>query len=72
MLALQFPTGAGEGERPYFLMGDSADAVYLLRWEQDAGPGEATATGPAKLAPQSGEAVQVKGQGSTTTASTAW
>jgi DMSO reductase family type II enzyme heme b subunit len=63
MLALQFPTGTGEGERPYFLMGDGARPVYLLTWRPDAGPGEATATGVGKLAPQSGESVQVKGQG---------
>jgi DMSO reductase family type II enzyme heme b subunit len=63
MLALQFPTGTGEGDRPYFLMGDSGRPVYLLTWRAGAGPGEATATGVGKLAPQSGEAVQARGQG---------
>jgi DMSO reductase family type II enzyme heme b subunit len=62
MLALQLPTGTGEGERPYFLMGDSSRPVYLLTWQAGAGPGEATATGVGKLAPQSGPAVSVKGQ----------
>ena len=57
-ISLQFapqqPTGT---ERPYFLMGDATDGVYLLRWEQGKGVGEVTAHGPAKLTPmQSGEA----------------
>ncbi len=62
MVALQFPTSTGEGERPYFLMGDSAKPVYLLTWQAGAGVGEATATGVGKLTPQTGEAVQAKGQ----------
>jgi DMSO reductase family type II enzyme heme b subunit len=62
MLALQLPTGAGEGERPYFLMGDGGRPVYLLTWGAGAGPGEATATGVGKLVPQGGEAVQARGQ----------
>jgi len=33
-VALQFPTKFVAGtERPYFLMGDGSDPVYLLRWE---------------------------------------
>src|SRR5262249_16910988 len=57
-IALQFapqqPTGT---ERPYFLMGDANDGVYLLRWEQGKGVGELTAHGPTKLTPiQGGEA----------------
>src|SRR6185369_16807952 len=33
-ISLQFPPQPSSGtERPYFLMGDSSDAVYLLRWE---------------------------------------
>jgi DMSO reductase family type II enzyme heme b subunit len=57
-IALQFapqqPTGT---ERPYFLMGDASDGVYLLRWEQGKGVLEVTANGPAKTAPvQGGEA----------------
>jgi len=31
-------------------MGDATDAVYLLRWEQGKGVGEASANGPAKIA----------------------
>jgi DMSO reductase family type II enzyme heme b subunit len=57
-LSLQFapqqPTGT---ERPYFLMGDATDGVYLLRWEQGKGVAEVTAHGPTKLTPiQGGEA----------------
>ena len=57
-ISLQFapqqPTGT---ERPYFLMGDATDGVYLLRWEQGRGVMEVSAHGPTKLAPiQGGEA----------------
>ena len=57
-ISLQFapqqPTGT---ERPYFLMGDATDGVYLLRWEQGKGVMEVSAHGPTKLAPiQGGEA----------------
>src|SRR5205809_785189 len=49
------PTGT---ERPYFLMGDATDGVYLLRWEQGKGAMEVSAHGPTKLAPiQGGETV---------------
>ena len=30
MIAVQFPTGQGTGDRPYFLMGDGSHPVYLL------------------------------------------
>jgi DMSO reductase family type II enzyme heme b subunit len=54
-ISLQFapqqPTGT---ERPYFLMGDANDGVYLLRWEQGKGVMEMTANGPAKVGPLSG------------------
>jgi DMSO reductase family type II enzyme heme b subunit len=54
---LQFPPSAGVGaERPYFLMGDASDAVYLLRWENGKGVLEAAANGPAKLSPLDGSA----------------
>jgi DMSO reductase family type II enzyme heme b subunit len=55
-VSLQFPTKveAGTTERPYFLMGDASDAVYLLRWEQGKGASEATANGPAKITPLTG------------------
>jgi DMSO reductase family type II enzyme heme b subunit len=62
MVALQFPAGAGAGDRPYFLMGDSGRPVYLLTWRAGGGAGEATATGPGKLADQAGEQVQARGQ----------
>jgi DMSO reductase family type II enzyme heme b subunit len=49
-ISLQFPPKIAAGpERPYFLMGDDSDAVYLLRWEQGKGVFEAAANGPAKL-----------------------
>ncbi|PYM58835.1 MAG: hypothetical protein DMD79_18585, partial [Candidatus Rokuibacteriota bacterium] len=54
-LALQFPTGAGTGERPYFLMGDGNKPVYLLTWQAGLGVGEATAAGVGKLTPKTGE-----------------
>jgi DMSO reductase family type II enzyme heme b subunit len=62
MVAIQFPTGQGTGDRPYFLMGDGSHPVYLLTWRAGAGVGEATATGAGKVTPQAGEAVQVTGQ----------
>jgi len=57
-ISLQFPPQiVASTERPYFLMGDATDAVYLLRWEQGKGVSEASANGPAKIAPiQGGEA----------------
>jgi DMSO reductase family type II enzyme heme b subunit len=65
---LQFPpkVEAG-GERPYFLMGNDSDGVYLLRWEQGKGALEAMANGPTKIAPiaggeASGKAVYQNGQ----------
>ena len=62
MVALQFPTGQGTGDRPYFLMGDGSNPVYLVTWRADAGVGEATAAGAGKITPQAGESVQAKGQ----------
>ena len=54
-VSLQFPPQiTGGTERPYFLMGDANDAVYLLRWEQGKGVAEASANGPAKVAPLAG------------------
>jgi DMSO reductase family type II enzyme heme b subunit len=54
-IELQFPPKITAGtERPYFLMGDGSDAVYLLRWEQGKGVGEASANGPSKVAPLAG------------------
>jgi DMSO reductase family type II enzyme heme b subunit len=46
---IQFPSKFTAGnERPYFLMGDSSDSVYLLRWEAGKA-GEASANGPGKI-----------------------
>ncbi len=67
-ISLQFPPALGGGnERPYFLMGDSSDAVYLLRWENGPGVMEASANGPTKVQPlegstASGKAVYDNGQ----------
>jgi len=48
-VSIQFPSKPGTGtERPYFLMGDDSDSVYLLRWEGGKA-GEASANGPAKV-----------------------
>jgi DMSO reductase family type II enzyme heme b subunit len=67
-ISLQFPPQPSSGtERPYFLMGDSSDAVYLLRWENGKGATESTANGPAKIAAiqgaeATGKAVYANGQ----------
>src|SRR2546427_13193035 len=67
-IELQFPPKVDSGgERPYFLMGNDSDGVYLLRWEQGKGATEATANGPTKIAPiaggeASGQAVYQHGQ----------
>jgi DMSO reductase family type II enzyme heme b subunit len=67
-ISVQFPPQIAAGtERPYFLMGDANEAVYLLRWEQGKGVGEASANGPTKIAPiaggeAAGNAVFVNGQ----------
>jgi DMSO reductase family type II enzyme heme b subunit len=67
-ISLQFPPQLPTGsERPYFLMGDSSDAVYLLRWENGKGVTESTANGPTKIAliqgaEASGKAVYANGQ----------
>jgi DMSO reductase family type II enzyme heme b subunit len=61
-MALQFPPAVGTGtERPYFLMGDDSDAVYLLRWEHGKGVVEATANGPGKLKPVAGSEATANG-----------
>ena len=58
VVSIQFPATITPGpERPYFLMGDSSDAVYLLRWENGKGAQEATANGPAKVSPLAGSEV---------------
>ena len=54
-VSLQFPPRLGaETERPYFLMGDSGNPVYLLGWEAGKGVTEANASGPDKVTPIAG------------------
>jgi DMSO reductase family type II enzyme heme b subunit len=54
-IAVQFPPQiTADPERPYFLMGDDSQAVYLLRWVADKGVSEASANGPTKIAPIKG------------------
>ena len=50
-ISLQFPPKivAGATERPYFLMGDDSEGVYLLRWDGEKGVHEAAANGPTKV-----------------------
>jgi DMSO reductase family type II enzyme heme b subunit len=68
VVSLQFaPRVEPGGERPYVLMGDASEAVYLLRWQSDKGAGEALANGPAKVQALSeggvtGQAVYADGQ----------
>ena len=67
MVAIQLPTGQGTGDRPYFLMGDGSEPVYLLRWENGPGVREMAASGPSKLSPlegstATGQAVYDNGQ----------
>jgi len=60
-ISLQFPPQiTASTERPYFLMGDANEAVYLLRWEQGKGAGEASANGPTKIAALQGGEVTGK------------
>ena len=48
-VSIQFPSKFVAGtERPYFLMGDASDSVYLLRWEGGTAS-EASANGPGKI-----------------------
>jgi DMSO reductase family type II enzyme heme b subunit len=67
-ISLQFPPQITPGnERPYFLMGDGSEPVYLLRWEHGKGVMEASASGPTKIAPikggeAAGKAVYANGQ----------
>jgi DMSO reductase family type II enzyme heme b subunit len=60
-VSLQFPPQLGPGpERPYFLMGNASDGVYLLRWQNGKGVTEATANGPTKIAPLAGSEATAK------------
>lgn len=70
VLVVQFPVRIPEGmERPYFLMGDDSDPVYLWRWESGAeGAREAVGRGMTRVEPLAGteplvaEAVFEEGQ----------
>src|SRR5207245_2946127 len=60
-ISLQFPPQPRPGpERPYFLMGDASDGVYLLRWQNGKGVTEATANGPTKIVPLAGSEATAK------------
>lgn len=68
-VAVQFPFEVPEGrERPYFLMGDSRNPVYLWRWASESRAFEARATGLGTSQPLqpasgiSGEAVWERGR----------
>lgn len=62
-VVLQFPAALPEGtERPYVLMGDSGNPVYLLRWTGDSGVIEANASGLGKITSQTGNQLQAKGK----------
>jgi DMSO reductase family type II enzyme heme b subunit len=61
LISLQFPPAVTAGtERPYFLMGDASDPVYLLRWENGRGVTESTANGPSKVQALEGTAATGK------------
>jgi mono/diheme cytochrome c family protein len=55
-LVVQFPRSIPEGmERPYFLMGDERNPVYLWRWESGGeGPDELLARGLSRYEPLGG------------------
>ncbi len=60
-ITLQFPTNIPDGtERPYFLMGDSRNPVYLWQWRSDQeGVEAATAQGMREIQPLSGRTIDV-------------
>ena len=54
-LVVQFPRSIPPGmERPYFLMGDDRDPVYVWRWESGGPPRELLARGLARYEPLAG------------------
>jgi DMSO reductase family type II enzyme heme b subunit len=62
-VALQFPVRPSEGsERPYILMGDGANPVYLLRWTSDRGMEEANASGLGAVTLLKKEETQANGR----------
>ena len=55
MLVVQWPTTIPEGmERPYFLMGDEDDPVYLWHWRSEGASEEELARGLARWEPLDG------------------
>jgi DMSO reductase family type II enzyme heme b subunit len=62
-VALQFPAKLSEEtDRPYLLMGDGGNPVYLLRWNSDTGVEEASANGLGAVTPLKKEEAQAKGR----------
>ncbi len=62
-IALQLPSKIPEeNERPYLLMGDGGNPVYLLRWTADAGVQEARASGLGAVTPVRKEEALAKGR----------
>ena len=62
-VALQFPVKLSEeSDRPYLLMGDGGNPVYLLRWTSDTGVEEASASGLGAVTPLKKEETQAKGR----------
>jgi DMSO reductase family type II enzyme heme b subunit len=62
-IVMQFPAKISEEtDRPYLLMGESGNPVYLLRWTSDAGMEEASANGLGAITPLKKEEAQAKGR----------
>src|SRR5690606_33025513 len=63
--AVQFPTTVTDGmERPYFLMGNAREPVYLWRWNSQQGRGEeAIARGLGQIEPLAADQQTVTAQG---------
>ena len=62
-IALQLPSKIPEdNDRPYLLMGDGGNPVYLLRWTSDAGVEEARASGLEAVTPVRKEEALAKGR----------
>ena len=62
-VALQFPAKLSqENERPYLLMGEGGNPVYLLRWTSDTRVEELSATGLGAVAPLKKEEIRAKGR----------
>ena len=62
-IAIQFPAKVSEeNERPYLLMGEGSNPIYLLRWTSDTGVEEASAGGLGAITPLKKEAAQARGR----------